>query len=200
MPALASEGWHRDRIGLCSGEISEVSGANPHGRQKRLPQSRGGRRPHRRGSRSLAEAAAPACRSALIQSWDEVVGARLAPLTRPEKIAWPPRQRRRSAVRAGHAGGGGRSCRGARTAAPDRRSDGRVNSFLGFRAVGRIRIVQKPVRQAEPQPKPAPRALTDGEAARLAAVVSGIESEELRGALSALGKAVLANRRVIKDL
>ena len=76
----------------------------------------------------------------------------------------------------------------------------RVNSFLGFRAVGRIRIVQKPVRQAEPQPKPAPRALTDGEAARLAAVVSGIESEELRGALSALGKAVLANRRVIKDL
>lgn len=137
---------------------------------------------------------------ALIQSWDEVVGARLAPLTRPEKIAWPPRRHDDQRFEPATLVVAAEAAAALELQHQTGEVMARVNSFLGFRAVGRIRIVQKPVRQAEPQPKPSPRALTDGEAARLAAVVSGIESEELRGALSALGKAVLANRRVIKDL
>ena len=44
---------------------------------------------------------------------------------------------------------------------------GRVNAFLGFSAIGRIRIVQKPVTRVSHKPKPAPRALSPDEKARL---------------------------------
>ena len=78
------------------------------------------------------------------------------------------------------------------------RSSSRVNCFLGFNAIGRIQIVQKPVPPAEPQPKPRREPLTAGEAARLAAVVGGIEDEGLRASLERLGTAVLAKKRVSK--
>ncbi len=64
---------------------------------------------------------------------------------------------------------------------------GRVNSFLGFNAVGRIRIVQKPVRRGGHGRKPRPRPLSADEEGRIAGVVGGVEDEGLRGSLERLG-------------
>ena len=57
----------------------------------------------------------------------------------------------------------------------------RANAFLGFAAIGRIKIVQKPVTQAARPAKPSLRALTDRETERVASTVEPIADEALRG-------------------
>jgi hypothetical protein len=64
----------------------------------------------------------------------------------------------------------------------------KVNRFFGWRAVGRIQIRQAPLRRRE---KKARRAAPDPEAiARIAASMTDIADEGLRGALARLGAAV----------
>jgi hypothetical protein len=133
--------------------------------------------------------------TALLGSWDEIVGEDFADCTRPEKIAW---------ARRGEIGEQSRyqpgvltiACEGARalflTHAQGELIQ-RINSFFGFSAVHQIRIVQKPVSQAfKRSPKPVP---LKGEAARkLEAMMDGIEGEKLRQAIERLGTAVLGKR------
>ena len=72
---------------------------------------------------------------------------------------------------------------------------GRVNAFLGFAAIGRIKIVQKPVRHNR-GPEPARlRELDREEVSRIARSVGGIEDEGLRASLERLGRSVLGSRK-----
>lgn len=127
----------------------------------------------------------------LVQSWEEIVGGRLAHLTRPERIAWPRRMGEddpfepatlviacegRAALHLQHEAG---------------EVIARVNAFLGFAAIARIKIVQKPVAVVE-RKRPRPRALSQGEAARLDDLVAGVEDDGLREALARLGRSVIA--------
>ena len=129
----------------------------------------------------------------LVQSWEEIVGERLSETTRPEKIAWPRRLHEddpfepatliiacegRAALHVQHETG---------------EISSRVNAFLGFAAVGRVKIVQKQV-QAATRPKPKLRALTGGEQARLGDMVEKIEDDGLREALARLGRSVMASK------
>jgi hypothetical protein len=133
--------------------------------------------------------------TALLGSWDEIVGEDFADCSRPEKIAW---------ARRGNFGEENRyqpgvltiACEGARalflTHAQGELIQ-RINSFFGFAAVSQIRIVQKPVSLASKRSrKPLP---LKGEAARkLEAMMDGIEGEKLRQAIERLGTAVLGKR------
>jgi hypothetical protein len=67
----------------------------------------------------------------------------------------------------------------------------RANAFLGFGAIGRVRIVQKPVNVDHAPPKPRPRKLTDPERLRLAKLVEGVADDGLRQSLEKLGAAVI---------
>jgi len=130
----------------------------------------------------------------LVQSWDEIVGPRLAGRTRPEKIQWP---RRLSDDDPFEPATLVVACEGAAALHLQHETGevvGRVNSFLGFPAIGRVRIVQKPVRQAPVRLRPALRPLTHAEKAGLAATVEGIEDAGLREALERLGTSVLGSR------
>jgi hypothetical protein len=133
--------------------------------------------------------------TALLGSWDEIVGEDFADCSRPEKIAW---------ARRGQYGEENRyqpgvltiACEGSRalflTHAQGELIQ-RINSFFGFAAVNQIRIVQKPVSLAVKRSrKPVP---LKGEAARkLEAMMDGIEGEKLRQAIERLGTAVLGKR------
>ena len=70
----------------------------------------------------------------------------------------------------------------------------RVNAFLGFAAVSRIKIVQK---QVEPPAKIRPRLrpLSGSETEKLDTLVDGIEDEGLRNALAKLGRSVIGTKR-----
>lgn len=132
----------------------------------------------------------------LVQSWDEIVGPRLAGRTRPEKIQWP---RRMSDDDPFEPATLLIACEGATALQLQHETAeviGRVNAFLGFPAIGRIRIVQKPVRRTEEAARPRPRALTPSENARLSAAVSGIEDDALREALERLGRSVLGSKGI----
>lgn len=131
----------------------------------------------------------------LVQSWEEIAGPRLARNTRPEKIQWPRRLHEddpfEPAVLV-------IACEGAAALHLQHETGeiiGRVNSFLGFNAIGRIRIVQKPLSLNASAPKPRPRPLTDREKARLSGTVEKIEDAGLRASLERLGATILGTKK-----
>lgn len=131
---------------------------------------------------------------ALIQSWEEIAGRRLAAASRPEKIAWPrragdddPFEPATLVV----------ACQGMAALQLQHESGElveRVNAFLGYPAIARVKIVQKPVGAGEAVPSEPP-APTEAEKRQVAETVAGVEDEGLRAALERLGRSVLAERR-----
>lgn len=131
----------------------------------------------------------------LVQSWEEIAGPRLAHRSRPEKIQWPRRMGDddpfEPAVLVV-------ACEGSAALHLQHETSeiiSRVNAFLGFSAVGRIRIVQKPVAPEPAKPKPVPRALSPDEKSNLSGTVSKIEDEGLRASLERLGATIVGMRK-----
>ena len=155
----------------------------------------------RRAARPLADlvspAIEPACRkrgfatTELVTLWPELVPPALAN-TRPMKIDWP----RRRGVEAPD-----------ETATLTVAADGpaalvlsyqgeqlieRLNALLGWRAIGRLRIVQRPPLPARPTRRAGPPPLDAAGEARLARAVGGVAHGPLALALGRLGRAALA--------
>lgn len=131
---------------------------------------------------------------ALVQSWDEIAGPRLAALTRPERILWP---RRRFEDDPHEPATLVIACSGAAALRLQHETAeivGRCNAFLGFGAIGRVRIVQRQVEEGRP-PRPAPRRLTAEETERIGQATGGIEDDGLRAALARLGASVARKAR-----
>jgi hypothetical protein len=130
----------------------------------------------------------------LVQSWEEIVGERLAAMTRPERIAWPRRRHEDDPFEPATLVV---ACSGAAALRLQHETAeiiGRVNAFLGYGAVGRIKIVQKPVETSRRE-KPRQRPLTPEETGRIARVTGAIEDSDLREALEKLGASVLRSKR-----
>lgn len=132
---------------------------------------------------------------AIVSLWPEIVGERLAARTRPLRIDWP---KRRPAP--GEA---------AEPATMVVRVEGafalemqqlgplvveRVNTHLGWRAVGKLVLKQGPVAPPPAPARPAP-ALDPAAAARIDDQVAAVADEGLREALARLGRAVAQRSR-----
>ncbi len=131
----------------------------------------------------------------LVQSWPEIVGPRLAERSRPEKIQWPRRMHEDDPFEPAALV---IACEGAAALHLQHETGeiiGRVNAFLGFAAVGRVKIVQKPITIDRPKPRPVPRKLTSAESAQLAGKVGAIENEGLRASLKQLGANIIGTPR-----
>ena len=122
----------------------------------------------------------------LIAAWSEVIGPAYADCTAPEKIAWP-----RGAEKDGTPGTLTLRVDGPKAIYIQHEIGeivDRINGFFGYQAVGRIKLVQGPVAVRRPPVAAEPPPL-DAEAERaVGAAVEGIESAELRAALSRLGR------------
>jgi hypothetical protein len=133
----------------------------------------------------------------LFLHWDDIVGPTFAGATRPERLSWPRRLE--------DGGEEGFSpavltvaCEGARALllqheAP--RLVDRINAFLGYGAVGKLRIIQKPVPRREKPRGKAIGPLGAGAEHRLSRILDGIDDPELRAVLEKLGRGVLSGRR-----
>ncbi|MGX5846497.1 DUF721 domain-containing protein [Mesorhizobium sp. PL10] len=131
----------------------------------------------------------------LVQSWEEIAGPRLAGHSRPEKIQWPRRMHEDDPFEPATLV---IACEGMAALHLQHETGeiiNRVNAFLGFNAIGRIRIVQKPVLSEKARPKPAPRPLTPVEKAKLSDTVGKIEDDGLRASLERLGATILGERK-----
>ncbi len=130
----------------------------------------------------------------LVQSWEDIVGPRLAPVSRPEKIRWPRRRHEDDPFQPADLV---IACSGAAALRIQHETGEiiqRVNAFLGFAAIGSIRIVQKPLAGVPEKPKPAFRPLSPAENERLAGKVAKIDDEGLRESLKRLGQTIVGSR------
>ena len=130
----------------------------------------------------------------LIQSWDEIAGQGLAALSRPEKINWPRRMSETDPFEPATLVIACEAMGALRVQHQTGELMARVNAFLGFAAIGRIRIVQKPVHRDMPKKRPVLRNLSADETNALAKTVGGIERDDLRASLERLGRSVLASK------
>lgn len=131
----------------------------------------------------------------LLQSWDEIAGERLASLSRPEKIDWPRRIHDDDPFEPATLTV---ACEGTAALLLQHETTevmSRINSFLGFAAIGRIKIVQKPVADRSDRSHPVQRLLSGEETGRLARMVGEIEDEGLRLSLEQLGRSVMASKK-----
>ena len=154
--------------------------------------------PERRGH-GLRAVAAPVARVAgpalkrrglaqgrLLTDWAEIVGAKLAEVSRPEKLV-PGK---------GADGGGTLEVRVSGPLAVEIQHLApvvieRINRYFGYQAVGRLRLVHAPVGELGRKPvlPPAPR--DPAAEADLEAALAGIDDPALREALAGLGRALL---------
>jgi hypothetical protein len=126
--------------------------------------------------------------SDLIAAWQDVVGERFADFTRPERIAWPHGK--------DAAAGGTLHLRvdGPRAVLVQHELGQiieRVNSFLGYGAIARVRLLQGEVAGHDATREPVAD-LAAADAERLGAAIAPVEGEALRGALGRLGRHVLS--------
>jgi hypothetical protein len=126
----------------------------------------------------------------LIAAWPEIVGGRWAECTAPEKIAWPRKE------------DGGLAMLTIKVDGPAsifvQHEAGqileRVNAFLGYGAVGKLRIVQGRVAGAGPRKKASNPTLPADREAELGARVEAVDEGPLRQALERLGRGVLSEK------
>ena len=131
----------------------------------------------------------------LIAGWDDIAGPDYAPFTLPEKILWP---RRASEDEPFEPATLVLACEGHHAlfiqhAMPELID--RLNRFFGYGAVGRIRLVQKPVKKPAPAKKHHTAELTADETRRLEEVLGHIDDEKLRSRLAKFGRGVIARQR-----
>jgi hypothetical protein len=132
---------------------------------------------------------------AIVSLWPEIVGERLAARSRPLKIDWP--KRRPAPGEATEPATMVVRVEGA--FALEMQQLGplvveRVNTHLGWRAVGKLVLKQGPVAAPAAPARPAP-ALDAAIAARIDDQVAGVADEGLRDALARLGRAVAQRTR-----
>lgn len=133
---------------------------------------------------------------ALVQSWEEIVGPRLSASSRPEKIVWARRLHPDDPFEPSLLV---IACEGIAALHIQHETSeiiSRVNAFMGFNAIGRIRIVQKPLIHYGQKKKPTMRTLQHDETQKIEQICSKIENEDLRASLERLGRTIKAAKTV----
>lgn len=152
------------------------------------------------GPRALGEAVAALTRpivgrrgfvrGGLIAEWETIVGERLAASSVPERVSYPPKQSRDGTLHLRVASGS--LAMELQHFEPELIE--RINGHFGYPAIARVRLIQGPL--PEPARRPAlplpPRPLTSAEEDVLAERLAGVGDADLRSALAALGRAVMA--------
>ncbi|WP_296587909.1 DUF721 domain-containing protein [Roseibium sp.] len=149
----------------------------------------------------VSKAMTPACRKRgfasvdIIASWADIVGERYGTRVQPDRLIWPrqtdlsdPDSPRQPATLVVHTDGA--------TALMLSHDNGqvleRINTFYGWAAIGRIKILQKPVSRKQTETPRKLRSLTRSEQEKLDASIEGVENDRLREALKKLGAQVIA--------
>lgn len=134
----------------------------------------------------------------LISAWGEIAGPNYAGFTRAEKIIWP---RQISDLDPFQPGTLVVVCDPSKAIFFQHETSQileRLNMFFGFEAIGKIKIVQKPVVAPTKTIRKVPDRLDEASETKLSKMMSHIENDELRKKLEKFGRAVLHNRGNLK--
>ena len=136
------------------------------------------------GRRGFAE-------GAMIGDWPSVVGIEFAEHTSPERIVFGRGERREGTLHIRVDGGG----RATEIQHLEPQIVERINSFYGYRAVARLKLIQGPLPTRKVDSPAKSLALSASEEKDLEERLAGIDDDGLKSALEGLGRAVLASRR-----
>lgn len=157
----------------------------------------------RRGVRPLAdiigEPLGAACRRRgfstldLVSHWPDIVGPAYGECTAPDRLSWARRPAglvdddvQEPAILTVR-------CSGAAALRLSHETEQiieRVNTFFGYRLVGRIKVLQLPPTRLDRRPRPQPAPLSAEAEREVKAVAAGITDDALRQAVERLGRAV----------
>lgn len=131
---------------------------------------------------------------ALVDAWPEIAGAQVADASCPLKINWPRRAHQDDPFQPGVLVVAAEAMAAVHIQHQSGEIVQRINSFMGFEAVCRIKLVQKTVAPA-PTVRKKPRPLTAEEQDRIDAAAADLEDEGLRESVRRLGQSVIAEGR-----
>ncbi len=135
----------------------------------------------------------------LIQAWEDVVGPQIGLVSRPLRILWPRRAHEDDPFQPATLIIGCEGMAAMRIQHSTGEIIARVNAFLGFAAIARIRIEQKAVSAVAPK-KPKPLMPVGAPAEKkLMQATAEIEDEALRESLMRLGRNILAEKAAKKS-
>lgn len=135
---------------------------------------------------------------ALIQSWEDVVGPAVGAQSRPLKIIWPRRAHENDPFQPATLVIACEGFAAMRVQHETGEIISRVNAFLGFAAIGRIKIEQKPALNPVLSRNRRLPDISAAEQERIDAATSTIEDDGLRAALARLGRSVSASKLLPK--
>lgn len=125
---------------------------------------------------------------AIVAEWSAIVGPALAEASAPEKIVYPSGRSTEGTLHLRIASGGlAVELQHLQPLLLER-----INSYFGYRAVARLKLIQGPVPKPLARARETPRALDPAEEEALARSLAGIGDADLRARLQALGRAILA--------
>lgn len=130
---------------------------------------------------------------ALIDAWPEIAGARVAEASCPLKIDWPRRRHEDDAFEPGVLVVATEAMAALHIQHQTGEIVGRINAFMGFDAICRVRLVQKQFAEP-PRPRGKARPLTADEAERIERLADGFDDAGLRDAVRRLGRSVLSEK------
>jgi len=149
----------------------------------------------------VGKAMTPACRKRgfasvdIVASWADIVGERYGTRVQPDRLIWPRRAEQsdpesppQPATLVVHTDGATALLLSHDSAQVIER----INTFYGWAAIGRIKILQKPVQAKSTEPRKVLRSLTRSEEERLEEHLEGVKNDRLREALKKLGAQVIA--------
>lgn len=130
---------------------------------------------------------------ALIDAWPEIAGAQIAEASCPLKIDWPRRRHEDDAFEPGVLVVAAEAMAALHIQHQTGEIVGRVNAFMGFDAICRVRLVQKQLAEP-PKPRRKARPLTAAETDRIERLAQGFDDAGLRDAVRRLGRSVLSEK------
>ena len=126
-------------------------------------------------------------KSDVLTNWKSIVGGELATRCCPEKLTWPGRGTDGATLRVRVASGWAPKMQHLEPTLNER-----INTYFGYRAVARLKLVQGKVRVVETRAPRLSRPLTDEETDRLEQGLSAIRDPDLAEAMRGLGRQVMA--------
>ena len=130
-------------------------------------------------------------RAEVLTNWRAIVGDALATRSCPERLNWPRHADDGATLRIRVASGWAPQLQHLEPLIVER-----INTYFGYRAVGRLKLTQGPVPAPRRRTTRRIRQLTEAEEARLRAGIAGIDDPGLAAALRSLGRSVLAAKPV----
>ena len=128
----------------------------------------------------------------IVASWDEIVGKEHSTHSRPERLDWPRRAHEEEPFQPATLV---IACAGPQAVFVQADSDtiiNRINTYFGFAAVARLKIVQKPLSKIVRKSQKTAPSLPSGQQERLTQLLETVEDENLRAALIRMGTGVFS--------